>query len=681
MTFQEIDDKIETFYTKKGTNLIDDFYNIALSHSIRYDRISGFFRSSSLAAASKGIANFIENNGHMRLLCGAELTGDDRYYIENAEEVKDFISKNFIGEYENLEDELVKNYMKLLGWMIANSFLEIKIGIPVDKKKGNELYPNGMLHSKRGLLYDEDENCIMFIGSNNETLQGWTINVEDFTVDKSWKDDERIAKVEENFELLWNNDDDELLVFDIPNESYEYLIKRAPPNDYEAKQIIKKIKKIEKKSEDIRNLFPHQEEAIENWFKNNKQGIFEMATGTGKTFTALKALEKLYEEDEDILTVIACPFAPILNQWEKDIKKMNLGKVHTFYGTANQTWRKEFDQLNHQIYLDIKFNQPNIILTTHDTFSMDDFIEKIESCKNKKCLIVDEMHHVGAKGYNKGVSIPNYDFKLGLSATPSRHMDYEGTKSLIEQFGGVIFKFTILEALKRINPKTGKTFLTPYCYFPTPVELNEKEKKDYKEITNQIGNTYHNKNIKNKEDILNNLYRKRKKIINEAENKYGILREILRELDHKKHLIIFCHNQKQIDKVKKILHEERYYYKHQFTQHEPPEKREEILKDFDEGRCEAIVSIKVLDEGVDVPSADQVIIMSSTNNPAEYIQRRGRVLRRYEGKEKADIYDLCVIDDEIGAITEKEGNRMYEFSKIAKNKTHCINLLKKWGII
>ena len=405
-----------------------------------------------------------------------------------------------------------------------------------------------------------------------------------------------------------------------------------------------------------------------------------MATGTGKTFTALKALEKLYEEDKNILTVIACPFAPILNQWKKDIKKMNLGKVHIFYGTANSTWRKEFDHLNHQIHLDIEFSQPNIILTSHDTFSMDDFIERIEGCKIKKCLIVDEMHHVGAKGYNRGVRIPKYDYKLGLSATPARHMDYEGSKNLIDQFGGIVSQFTISDALLKINPKTGKTFLTPYCYRPIPVELNEKEKKKYKTISKQIASAYHNKNIENKKDRLNNLFRKRKKIINKAENKYVVLREIIRDLDHKNHLIIFCNDSQQVNKVKKILHEEGYNYKHQFTQFEDPKKREVILKDFDAGRCEAIVSIKVLDEGVDVPSADQVIIMSSTNNPAEYIQRRGRVLRRYEGKEKADIYDLCVIDEEIETITEKEGNRMFEFSKIAKNKKQCFNLLKKWGI-
>ena len=687
LSFKDIDKKIKGFYTTTEDNLVDDFYNIVLSESVRYDRLSGYFRSSSLAVASLGIANFIKNNGNMRLLCGVYLTKEDAEAIKNADDLKNIVNRDFIEDYEKLEDELVKNHVKLLGWMVANGFLEIKIGIHRD---GETYYRKGILHSKRGMLYDENNDCILFIGSANETYEGWALNIEDLIVDKSWKNMDKIWPTIKNFEKLWAGEEESLVVFDVPEASKQHLIKEAPKNEREVKEIIKKIE--EKEKGDIgKELFPHQKEAIKKWFENDKNGIFEMATGTGKTFTSLKALERLYKEDKDILTVIACPFSSIINQWEKDIIDMNLGKTYNFYGTVNSNWRSDFDSLKLKIKLGINFEKPNIILTTHRTFSMEDFTNRIKDCEIKLCLIVDEMHHVGAKKYNEGI-LPEYDYKLGLSATPKKYMDYEGTENLIKQFDKIVFKFSMQEALLKINPKTGKKFLTPYNYHPIKIDLTDDELKRYENISESIRKSLFAKNKDDDSDNITSLFRKRRNIINDAENKYDSLRNILRKLDHKDHLIVFCSG-KQIEKVLNILGDEGVSPKHRFTQSQKAGKKkgemysekERLLMDFDKGECKALVAIKCLDEGVDVPSADQVIIMSSTTNPAEYIQRRGRVLRRYEGKEKAEIYDLCVIPEEdsktADKITESEKKRMIEFAKIAKNNAHCIKLLKSWGIL
>ena len=688
MSFKEIDSEILFEYDSFSSDIVNDFYNKVLSESVRYDTISGFFSSTSLAIASEGIANFIKNEGHMRLLCGAELTQADQQSIENADDLKNIINRDFIEDYENLENELIKNHVKLLGWMVANNFLEIKIGIHTD---GENYFPKGILHSKRGILYDENDDCILFIGSANETYEGWSLNIEDLTVNKSWKENDTINYSIKNFERLWNGEEESLVVFEVPEASKKHLIKEAPKNDKEVKEIIKKMDAIKEEKKTKKELFPHQKQAIEKWFENNKNGIFEMATGTGKTFTSLKALERLYKEDENILTVIACPFSSIINQWEKDIIDMDLGKTYNFYGTVNSNWRSDFDSLKLKIKLGINFEKPNIILTTHRTFCMEDFTNRIKDCEIKLCLIVDEMHHVGAKKYNEGI-LPEYDYKLGLSATPKKYMDYEGTENLIKQFDKIVFKFSIQDALLRINPKTGKKFLTPYNYHPIKVDLTDDELKRYKKVSESIRKSLFAKKEDGDSDNITSLFRKRRNIINEAENKYDSLRNILKKLEHKDHLIVFCSG-KQIEKVLHILGDEGVSPKHRFTQSQSSGKKkgqmysekEKLLMEFDKGDCKALVAIKCLDEGVDVPSADQVIIMSSTTNPAEYIQRRGRVLRRYEGKEKAEIYDLCVIPEEnsktADKITESEKKRMIEFARIAKNNAHCIKLLKSWGIL
>lgn len=236
MSFKEIESEIKLSYNSFSSDIVNDFYNKVLSESVRYDAISRSFSSTSLAIASKGIANFIRNGGHMRLLCGAELTQVDLQSIKNANDLKDSIGKNFIDEYENLEEEVVKNHVKLLGWMIANNFLEIKIGIPLKDKK---IFHNGMLHSRMGLIYDENEDCIMFKGANSEMLKDWSTTIEQFSVFKSWNDNKWIINAKKDFEEIWNGKNEYLMVFDVPEAIENKLIKIAPDSVGELENLLK----------------------------------------------------------------------------------------------------------------------------------------------------------------------------------------------------------------------------------------------------------------------------------------------------------------------------------------------------------------------------------------------------------------------------------------------------------
>ena len=234
--FKEIESEIELSYDSLSSDIVKEFYNKVLSESVRYDAISRSFSSTSLAIASNGIANFIRNEGHMRLLCGAILTQADQESIVNANDLKDYISKNFIDEYENLEEEVVKNHVKLLGWMIANNFLEIKIGIPL---KDGKIFPNGMLHSRMGLLYDENEDCIMFEGAISELIKDWSTTIEQLRVFKSWNDNKWIIDAKEYFEEIWNGKNEYLMVFDVPEAIKNNLIEIAPGSKEELENLLK----------------------------------------------------------------------------------------------------------------------------------------------------------------------------------------------------------------------------------------------------------------------------------------------------------------------------------------------------------------------------------------------------------------------------------------------------------
>lgn len=434
-------------------------------------------------------------------------------------------------------------------------------------------------------------------------------------------------------------------------------------------------------------LRDYQIEAIDSWFNNDCRGIFEMATGTGKTFTALSCFKQLLDIEDSLLTVIACPLSHLIDQWINEIKKFYDGKIIIASG-KNHNWRKDFQKLLTEFYLGLIDDA--IVLTTHISSSSDFFLDIIQEFDVNILLIVDEVHGIGS---DKQIIALNsrYDYRLGLSATPERWFDDYGTQVLHDFFGGVIFEFDIERALTEFNPDTGKNYLTPYFYKPIIVQLTEEEYAEYKRYSTRIAYLLASNKEKDDEEIDITTYLiKRQNIINNAEEKYIALKNILKENPEIDKLIIFCSPQ-QIDRVQEILNAEGVTPQHRFTQKQSAVKkkkdlyseREYILKKFEDGSYRALVAIKCLDEGVDVPSAENAIIMSSTSNPREHVQRRGRILRNSPGKERAIIYDILVFPEEETSICqkirEKEIRRYVEFASNSENSWESLKLLKKLG--
>lgn len=327
MSFKDLDPILQTSYNSLYEDVVRNFYVPVLKEAKRYDRVSGYFESSTLAIAARGMGEFILNGGKMRLICGAKLFPQDIEEIKNASDAKNIINDRFLEDLDNIEDELINNHIKVLGWMIKNDILEIKVGL---NKKDGHYMGGGILHSKSGIFWDTEEltfddeledHCIVFNGSNNETAAGWTSNFETFDVFKGPNFRDHMMKYVNDFPKLWNGNYPYLEVMDIPEACERELIDRSPADIQELKRIINKFHHEKK---DKRVLFKHQSEAIDNWFKNDKRGIFEMATGTGKTFTAINCLEKLSEEENELITVIACPYAHLVEQWHDELKKLDV---------------------------------------------------------------------------------------------------------------------------------------------------------------------------------------------------------------------------------------------------------------------------------------------------------------------------------------------------------------------
>jgi len=686
-------------YSSDYNDILHDFYIPVLSNSIEYHRLAGFFSSTSLAISARGIYHLIENKGIMKLIISPKLSKNDISIINEANSEPDkFIKEKMLKELEQFENECIRDHVYALGWMIANKKLEIKVAIVKDEKNNildyEESEKSGIFHQKVGILKDNKGNIISFSGSINESATGWLGNIEEFKVFRNWEFGEKDYVNEDisKFESYWNNKAKKVKTIKIPAAVENRLIEIAP-NDISRIDLNHWYTKLKDKKKAF-SLYEYQKEAIRSWIQNGYKGIFEMATGTGKTFTALGCLDKSLESYSKFAAIITCPYSHLIQQWKREIKKFGIkyGDI-IIADSSNPSWRKILSDSLIDISLGYKY--AILILTTHATFSSNDFVNIIRHNKgeSKLLLIADEVHGLGAEKRRGGL-INDYEQRLGLSATPRRWFDDTGTKLLYEYFGDVIYEFGLKKAIHTEKPDTGKSYLTSYRYLPKFVSLSPQELSNYIEKTKAIIlNLNKAKKDEEKEKYLENLFFKRANIIKNATEKYRALEEILNEINSDiKWTLIYCSPQ-QIDNVMKIVNNKNLIA-HRFTMEEgvTPQKkyknvseRDFILKKFAEKSYQVLVAMKCLDEGVDIPPARYAILMASSGNPREYIQRIGRVIRRYEGKKEAVIYDIIVtpsfkeLPPELRKVEwtvfKKELSRYYEIAKIALNSIEAMTLI------
>ena len=543
--------------------------------------------------------------------------------------------------------------------------LEMRIAVVTDPT-GHLSSEQYLVHQKVGIFYDKEFNALSFSGSNNETASGWLGNVEEFKTFKSWEPGQLayLKSDQKKFDAFWSNTRKGVSVKQLPEAVAEKLIEIGKDFDIERIAVQKYFEYFSSagKKKNLLRLFYYQEDAVNKWIRNSKNLLLEMATGTGKTRTAIGCMRyALKDPRKKLLMVIACPQSTLTMQWKSDIESLDLGveiDATQICDSTQRSWKRELQTKCQQLAIGMYDNL--LVYTTHKTCSSPDFIDIIQNVKRAdRFFIGDEVHGMGASKTRKGL-LDAYNMRLGLSATPSRWFDDEGSALITNYFGSDSYKFTIEQALSTPNPLTNKPFLVNYNYYPCFIQLTDDELEEYKKLSEKITRMNNSKNREEFADILEKLLYQRADIEKEAKNKYAELERILDEMQKEceskgeqiKDTIIFV-SDGQIDQVLQILKNKRITA-HRFTQAEGTEaspiyggisEREYLIQQFTKGKYQVLVAIKCLDEGIDIPSAQTGIIMASSTNPREYIQRTGRIIRQAPGKSSATLYDMILHPD------------------------------------
>lgn len=693
-------------YRSPRDNIIRDFYTPLLKEANLYKRSVGFFSSSSLIEISYGISNLINNNGKILLITSPNLSDEDIEAINKGYEIRENIIQRALMQYiTEPQNYFEQERLNLLATLIAEEKLDIKIAFSL---KNDRL---GLYHEKLGLIYDSENNIIAFSGSMNETENAFTSNYEIVDVFTSWQDEDRVKIKEQAFDKLWNNNDDNATIYDFPKIAKEKLLsykKDSVDWEIDKKEFEEGLKEITTKydidklklvtnSPEIPNglsLFDYQVEAINNWKNNKYCGIFDMATGTGKTYTGLGAITQLYKDlNGKLAVIIVCPYQHLVNQWVEDILDFNINPI-IGYSSSEQ---KDFKQKIKMAIIDYNLGVRNFFcfVCTNGTFATEYIQSQINNIKGNLLLVIDEAHNFGSTNLKKMLT-PRFNYRLALSATIERHGDQDGTGVLLNYFGKKCIEFSLDKAIE-------KKFLTRYEYHPIVVYLTEEELNKYHILSREISKCIVKKDGKTKlTDKGKIIAQKRSRIVAGAYNKTAALAKEIIPYKKDNHILIYCgatkilekeetgQDMRQIDVITELLGKELNMNVAQFTSKENSYTRELLRKKFSDGDyLQALVAIKCLDEGVNIPAIKTAFILASTTNPKEYIQRRGRVLRRYPGKDFAIIYDFITLPrpldetinhtyDEIKCeknMVKNEVNRMIEFKRLSLNRMESDKLI------
>lgn len=672
-------------YRSDEHNLITEFYGPCLSVSTLYERAVGFFSSASLSAAAKGLHTFLRHGGKMKLVASPYLTQEDIDKIKAGYAAREKVEEMAVlRAFDQFMSEIEKSRLGMLGWLIQHNRLDIKLAVVDD------LNNYGIYHEKLG-IFSDGQDFVAFTGSPNESVSGLVSNFECIDVFCSWKPEDRERALEKraNFDKLWSNQTKRLKVYPFPEAAKLKLLRlrHEKPPEHDPEILLEQVRVTQPgcpRLPDTIQLRPYQIEAIDNWINNKGRGTFKMATGSGKTITALAAAARLYDMIGLQALIVVCPYRHLVNQWNNECERFGLRPVRCY--NNRRDWA---DLLRTQLY-NLKSGRIPFVtaITTNATFASQTFQSIVRYFPRKTLLVGDEAHNLGARHILN--SLPsNIPFRLALSATPERWFDEEGTEGIYEYFGPVLQpEFTLRDALN-----CGA--LVPYYYYPVFVTLTDAEAEEYAEISNHISRIY---NIaKEDEDAaqrLTALLNRRARLIGSATNKLAELKRIMQNRLDSTHTLFYCGDgtveepvsgevMRHIEAVTRLLGNELNYRVDVYVADTPLDEREDLRRRFVDGEIQGLVAIRCLDEGVDIPIIRTAFILASSSNPRQFIQRRGRVLRPHPTKKTAEIFDFIVVPPKNGKLDweverkllRRELERYVEFADLALNSGEVRGLL------
>jgi superfamily II DNA or RNA helicase len=673
MALDEVPIKEE--YRTGEQDLVESFYKPCLRESTVYDRAVGYFRSTVFLLIGHSLIDFVNRGGKMRLVCSPVLTHEDYDAIAGGYRLRaDRLDEALVRDFDSIyNDQVLRTNTEALATLVSSGAIDIKIAF---RPEGHGIY-----HEKIGVFHDSHGNVVSFKGSINESWNGWHDrgNYESFDTYCSWdgvKEGRRAKNSEQYFERLWNGELEAVHVVELPDVVKNRLKMVAKETidaiDISALYQVKGPTQVAGEQGAKREPLPHQLAAIKAWIAQGRRGVFEHATGSGKTFTALTAMKEHLTEGGVVLILV--PGSLLHKQWGEEIKQEYPDATILKAGDGHNRWRKN-RRLRH-------FTQPGgalgprVVLVTMATARTTDFRESVWQGQHLM-IVADEVHEIGSTENAKAMTIQTGP-RLGLSATPRRYGDVAGTEKIFDYFGQIVAPpFTLIDAIEQ-----GR--LVEYEYHPAPIRLTADESEAWEVATREISLEYaRSKRDENGTPVmssrLQNMLIQRSRIAKRAAAKVPYAVKTLADnYVEGQSWLVYCEDQYQLGDVMDAL---RANGLEPCEYHTNMKGDAAASLDWFKRFGGIMVSIRCLDQGVDIPKISHAVILASSQNPRQFIQRRGRVLRVCPGKYHAVIYDAVVVpiclDQEPGQLSllKSELQRSIQFSESAMNRSGSNRLI------
>lgn len=653
------------------------------------DVMMGYFSSSSLTEIAPGLATFLRSaQAPLRMVISPFLTADDFETLTRNEDQLASLAQQILIDDVPDEDVLIHQTLQCLAWLITQQRLVLKVAVMRD----------GLFHPKVWLFQDEANRAALH-GSTNLTKTGLSRNREQLTLSRDWKSDEavyHIERLQREFDDLWSGGDSDCYVLPLPEAVERQVVERyktdAMPDEHTFASIWRKAHGLEVSIPTEHTLrtsalvipahlsyeegdFAHQGQAVKAWENSGRRGILEMATGAGKTITSMICAARLQDEIKSLLVVVSAPYRPLIEQWCDEIREFGVRPINLSAAGGPDARDRETRQAGRRLRMG--HTRAEVLVVSNDTLCTESFIQSLSAVKANKLLIADECHNLGAASF---IANPpeQFMYRLGLSATPVRQYDEEGTDALVAYFGQICFVFTLEEAI-------GKC-LTEYDYHVHFVELTSAEMQEWSDLSDRIASQAWKLEAGVSDAYLDNLLRQRRLVLETADGKLDILANLL-DTEGSRHLryaLIYATDKKpeQLEQVNSVVQNRGMLF-HQLTQEETRSRQQTrgILSAFQDGVIQVLTAKRVLDEGVNIPQIKLAYILASTTVRRQWVQRRGRLLRTCKaiGKTHAVIHDFVVLppgtsswtieqlDHDARRLVRSELARVWEFARLSRN--------------
>lgn len=602
--------KVKPCLNTSDNDLEKELYCPCLQWATRFDRGVGYFTTGWLTHNVAGLSDFASHGGVMRLITSPILSNSDSDAIIESnssdgstyKKFEEALSKNV----DVLKAEMKADILNAFSWMLYDGIIEIKFAIPYKK------LADGNFHDKFGIFYQGNE-ALSFSGSINDSIHGFQ-NYESIKVFKTWAGTGEYVEADaERFNRLWNCKDANLKIYNIPQAIKDKIFTlRTSDRPYSA------TKKPE-------NKWAHQDKALA-CFMEKEHGILAMATGTGKTVTAMKIINRLFEEGKIRRVIITMFGNDLLDQWAKQMRE-NYKNKQIYYHYESYKEMNKF----------IMHPDNTILLISRDAGNLSKLLTLFSRApgdyKNDTLFIFDEVHGAGSSSFVENLTgrISPYRYRLGLSATPEREYDDAGNEFLQTEIGDIIFTFSLEDAIK-------KGILCEFDYVPLPYVLTDEEKTKKKKIIAAFNAKKEAGEPVDEKDMFTQLSMVNKTAINKIDEFEALVSKNPALL---KKCIIFVQTKDYGELLQDVLvkYTDRYH-----TYYADDEKSR--LDDFAEGRIECLLTCKKISEGIDISSVTNIILFASDRSKLVTTQRIGRALRldKRNPSKKATVIDFILED-------------------------------------